>query len=76
LVEEGKRVMQTGVVKWWSDERAYGFITPDDGGPDVFLQPSGLANKLRWPSDDDRVEFNIVTRRDRTAAERCRILRD
>lgn len=68
--------MQTGVVKWWSDERAYGFITPDDGGPDVFLQPAGLANKLRWPSEDDRVEFKIVTRRDRTAAEACRILRD
>jgi CspA family cold shock protein len=66
--------MATGVVKWWSDERSFGFITPDDGSDDVFIQPAGLANKLRWPSEGDRVEFKIVTRRDKIAAEQCRIL--
>lgn len=68
--------MLTGVVKFWSDAGSYGFIQPDDGGDDVFVQPAGLANRLRWPSEGDRVEFKIVTRRDKTAAEACRILRD
>ncbi len=68
--------MATGIVKFWSDERGFGFIVPDDGGDDVFVQPAGLANKLRWPSEGDRVEFDIVTRRDRVAAGQCRILRD
>lgn len=67
--------MATGRVRWWSDAKSYGFIIPDDGGDDVFLQPAGLANKLRWPSEDDRVEFRIVERRGKIAAEQCRILK-
>lgn len=66
--------MATGTVKLWLDD--YGFIEPDDGGPDVFLHFTGLANKNRWPSEGDRVGFDIVTRRGRIAAETCRILRD
>jgi cold shock protein len=49
--------MQTGKVKFFNDEKGFGFITPDNGGKDVFVHATGVLDGTL--SDNDSVEFEI-----------------
>ena len=50
--------MATGTVKWFSDEKGFGFITPDEGGKDLFVHHTGIATEgFRTLAEGARVEY-------------------
>ena len=52
------RALATGIVKWFSDDKGYGFITPDDGGKDLFVHHSGVAGEgFKSLAEGAKVEF-------------------
>jgi CspA family cold shock protein len=49
---------QEGTVKWFRDEKGYGFISPDDGGEDLFVQNSGTeGGGFKTLDEGNRVTF-------------------
>ena len=53
--------MVSGKVKWFSDEKGYGFITPDAGGDDLFVHYSEVVGEgFRTLEEGSAVEFEIV----------------
>ena len=51
----------TGTVKWFSDSKGFGFITPEGGQKDCFVHHSAIGGEgYKSLSEGDRVEFNIV----------------
>ncbi len=50
--------MATGTVKWFSDEKGFGFITPDEGGKDLFVHFSSIAAEgFRTLAEGARVNY-------------------
>jgi CspA family cold shock protein len=50
--------MQTGTVKWFNESKGYGFITPSDGSPDVFVHFSVIEGSgFRTLSEGQTVQF-------------------
>ncbi|MFC4818441.1 cold-shock protein [Flavobacterium sp. GCM10023249] len=48
--------MQEGTVKFFNEEKGFGFITPNDGGNEIFVHVSGLTDKIR---ENDEVRFDV-----------------
>jgi len=49
--------MPTGIVKWFNSQKRFGFITPDDGGKDLFVHANSIeGGSLR---DNDQVNYEV-----------------
>ncbi len=61
--------MPMGTVKWFNSTKGYGFITPENGGKDIFVHISAVEKAgLRDLKEGQKVSFEIATSRDKQSA--------
>lgn len=61
--------MAIGTVKFFNSNKGFGFIQPDDGGPDVFVHITAVERAgMRGLAEGQKVSYDVVTERGKTAA--------
>lgn len=56
--------METGTVKWFNDQKGYGFIQPDDGSKDVFVHISAVQRSgLQGLAEGQKITYELQTDR-------------
>lgn len=51
----------SGIVKWFNDQKGFGFITPEDGSKDCFVHHTAIQGSgFKTLSEGERVEFDLV----------------
>lgn len=70
LIDAKDEWMPTGRVKWFDKTKGFGFITPDDGGPEVFVhQQKFLESQLPLPIPGTSLSFEIVKKGEKVSAD-------
>ena len=66
---ERRQAMATGTVKWFNPDKGFGFITPQDGGKDVFVHITAVqAAGLRSVNEGQKVTYEVISERGKLAA--------
>jgi CspA family cold shock protein len=68
-VQPRKAIMATGTVKFFNNQKGFGFITPSDGSRDVFVHISAVERAgMSTLNEGQRVSYDVVTERGKQAA--------
>ncbi len=66
--------MASGTVKWFSPDKGFGFIQPQDGSKDVFVHITALqAAGINSLNDGQKVSYDVVTERGKLAASNLKL---
>ena len=61
--------MANGTVKWFNSTKGFGFITPEQGGQDVFVHISAVEKAgLKTLNENDKVSYDVVSEKGKNAA--------
>ncbi len=61
--------MATGTVKWFNNKKGFGFITPDEGGADIFVHISAVqAAGMRSLNEGAKISYEVMSERGKTVA--------
>jgi CspA family cold shock protein len=64
--------MSTGTVKFFNETKGFGFISPSEGGEDIFVHSSGLIDRIR---ENDKVQFETESGKKGINAVRVQTIR-
>jgi CspA family cold shock protein len=66
---------ERGTVKWFNPTKGYGFITPENGGSDVFVHISAVEKAgLKSLNENQKVEYEIQENRGKAAATNLKVV--
>lgn len=67
--------MSTGTVKWFNLTKGFGFISPNEGGKDVFVHISAVERSgIKNLTEGQRISYDLVNNGDKTSAGNLKIL--
>jgi cold shock protein len=65
--------MATGTVKWFNNQKGFGFIQPESGGSDVFVHISAVERAgMSTLNEGQRISYDVVNERGKSAAANLR----
>jgi cold shock protein len=75
IYKVGGCTMATGTVKWFNSEKGYGFITPEEGGKDLFVHFSAIqADGYKTLNEGQKVEYEATQGQKGPQASNVRVI--